>query len=155
MFGWLAVSSLVDFRTIWVVPNLLGSALSAHPAFQREFGWITVSGLGLHLFASGLVGMLFGLLVGGTRRQLRVTMLGILVGLSWYYFSQALFWRRLGVFVTLYSPARPLFLAHLAYGIVLGWFPGRLRILEQAWARAASPMEMTETPPASGGVPQP
>jgi hypothetical protein len=152
MFGWLAASSLVDLQTIWIVPNLLGSALTAHPAFQRGFGWTTVSGLGLHLFASGLLGMVFGLLAGATRRQLRVTLLGIVVGLAWYYFSQALFWRRLGVLVTLYSPPQPLFLAHLAYGIVLGWFPSRLRALERASSGTVVPLQMTETLPTPDGV---
>jgi hypothetical protein len=153
MLGWLAVSSLVNFHTIWIVPNLLGSALTAHPAFQRGFGWTTVSGLGLHLFVSGLLGMLFGILAGATRRQVRVTLVGVVVGLSWYYASQALFLRRMGVLIAFYSPPRPLFLAHLAYGIVLGWLPSRLRALERALdGGAAPPLQMTETQPAPDAV---
>jgi hypothetical protein len=71
--------------------------------------------------------MVFGLLVGNSGRRFRAALLGMLAGLVWYYFSQALFWRKLGWLVTLYSPPRTLLLAHLAYGLTLGWFPSRLR----------------------------
>jgi hypothetical protein len=154
MFGVLAAGSLVDFRTPWVLPNLLGSALNGHPALDASFGWVTVSGLGLHVLIAGLIGIVFGIVAGASRRRLRVTLLGILVGLCWHFFSQAWFASKLGVLVTVYSPSRPFFLAHLAYGIVLGWFPGRLRALERAWGLAA-PLEMHETPHAPGGVEQP
>ena len=56
MLAWPAVSSLVDLQSIWVVPNLLGSALSGHAVLHRGFGWVTVAGLGLHLFVAGSVG---------------------------------------------------------------------------------------------------
>jgi len=145
MFGWLAVSSLVDLHSIWTSPNLLGSTLSGQPALERGFGWITVLGLGLHFSVSGLIGMTFGLLVGNAGRRLRVALLGLLTGLVWFYFSQALFRRKLGGFVALYSPPRTLLLAHVTYGLVLGWFPSGLRSVTRSFLGEATPGEMRET----------
>jgi len=148
MFGWLALSALLEFRSIWTAPNLLGSTLIAQATLQRGFGWATVVGLGLHLSVSGLIGMAFGLLVGSSARRLRVTLLGMLTGLVWFYFSQALFQRKLGVFVTLYSPPRTLLLAHLMYGLVLGWFPTGLRSVTRTFfGEAAAQMRETDATP--------
>jgi len=152
MFGWLAVSSIVDLRSVWTVPNLLGSTLGGRQALVRGFGWTTVTGLGLHFSVSGLIGMAFGLLVGDTGRRLRVTLLGLLTGLVWYYFSQALFWRKLGVSVMFYSPPRTLLLAHLAYGLVLGRFPSGLRSAAGSFMGRAAPAEMSETDRATDAV---
>jgi hypothetical protein len=92
--------------------------------------------------------MTFGLLVGNSTRRLRVTLLGMLTGLVWFYFSQALFQRKLGVFVTLYSPPRTLLLAHLAYGLVLGWFPSGLRSVTRTFlGEAAAQMPETDAAP--------
>ena len=151
MFGWLALSSLFDFRSIWTAPNLLGSTLSGQATLQRGFGWATVLGLGLHLAVSGLIGMTFGLLVGNAARRLRVTLLGMLTGLVWFYFSQALFQRKLGVFVTLYSPPRTLLMAHLMYGLVLGWFPSGLRSVTRTFLGEPA-AQMPETDATPGAV---
>jgi hypothetical protein len=149
MFGWLAVSSLLDLRSVWILPNVLGSVLQGRPVIERGFGWLTVSGLGLHLFVSGLVGLVFGLVVGGSRNRLRVTLLGIITGLLWYYFSQYLFWRRLGVLVMVHSPPRPTLLAHLLYGLALGWFPAGLGGLRRHFGGEAPKVE---TPAVPGAV---
>lgn len=151
MFGWLALSSLVDLRSIWAAPDLLGSTLSGQPAIERGFGWATVLGLGLHFSVSGLIGMTFGLLAGNAGRRLRVTLLGMLTGLVWFYFSQALLPRKLGGFAMPYSP-RTLLLAHLMYGLVLGWFPSGLRSVTRSFLGEAAPAEMPETDAAPDAV---
>jgi hypothetical protein len=152
MFGWLAASSALDQHSIWTLPNLLGAALNGSQVLRGGFGWTSVSGLGLLLFAAGLVGMVFGLLVADSHRRLRVTLLGAVTGLVWYYFSQVLFWRKLGVFIVLYSPPSSLLLAHLVYGLVLGWFPQRLQVLRQSVFGEASVVQMPETAGTSGAV---
>jgi hypothetical protein len=147
MFGWLAATSLLDVQSMWVVPNLLGSTLYGRPELQRGFGWTTVSGLGLHLFVAGLIGLLFGLLVGDSRNRLRVVLLGVVTGLVWYYFSQILFWRKLGVFVTVYSPPRAMLLGHMLFGLVLGWFPSGLDALRRDLSgTGGAPAQLDETP---------
>lgn len=145
MFCWLAASSVLDFHAIWVVPNLLGSALSGHSVLQRGFGWPTISGLGLHLSVAGLVGACFGLLVGDSRNRVRVPLLGIITGLVWYYCSQILFWRKLGIFVMVYSPPRPMLLAHMIYGVVLGWYPSGLRSLQGTFLSHPGNTDIVET----------
>ncbi len=146
MFGWLAASSLLAAQSIWVVPNLLGSTLYGHPVLQRGFGSTTVSGLGLHFVVAGLIGLLFGLAVGDSRNRMRVVLLGVASGLFWYYFSQALFWRKLGALVLVYSPPRQMLLGHLLFGLVLGWFPSRLRSLRGHWiGDIAAPAKTLET----------
>jgi MFS-type transporter involved in bile tolerance (Atg22 family) len=152
MFGWLAASAVIDLRSIWTVPNLLGSTLSGQQVLQRGFGWTTLLGLGLHFSVSGLIGAAFGLVVGNAARRLRVTLLGMLTGLIWYYFSRALFWRKLGVFVTLYKPPQTLLLGHLVYGLVLGWFPSGLRSATRSFFGEAAPAEMRVTDPAPDAV---
>ncbi len=153
MFVWLAASSVLDMQSVWVVPNLLGSTLYGRPVLQRGFGWVTVSGLGLHLFVSGLIGLVFGLWIGDSRNRLRVVLLGILTGLVWYYFSQVLFWRKLGVFATIYSPPRPMLLGHVLFGFVLGWFPSGLRALRRNLLEETGlPQEVSETPTAPDAV---
>lgn len=143
MFVWLAASSLLDLRSAWAMPNLLGAALSGRPPVERGFGWLTVSGLGLHLAIAGLVGLLFGLAVGGSRNRLRVTLLGIITGLFLYYGSQYVLWRKLGIQMIVYSPPRPTLAAYLIYGLALGCAPA-------AGARIA--LEEIETPVAPEAV---
>jgi len=152
MFGCLAVSALVDSHSIWMAPNLLGSVLSGQQSLSGGFGWITVAGLGLHFSASGALGMTFGLLVGVGGKRLRVTLLGMLTGLVWYYFSQVLFRRKLGILMMLYSPPQTLLLAHLIYGLVLGWFPNGLRAVRRSFFPETAPAEIAETDAAPDAV---
>jgi hypothetical protein len=153
MLAWPAVSSLVDLQSIWVVPNLLGSALSGHAVLHRGFGWVTVAGLGLHLFVAGSVGICFALVVRESRSRLRAVLLGIITGLCWYYVSQTFFWRRLGVFVMVYSPPRAMLFGHLLFGLTLGWFPNFLRSLRRVFLPGAEVLvETHETAPAPDAV---
>ncbi|MGE5646184.1 MAG: hypothetical protein ACM336_10375 [Acidobacteriota bacterium] len=143
MFGCLAAGSLLDLQSIWIVPNLIGSTFAGRQSLTQGFGWTTATGLGLHVAVAGLIGMCFGLAVGNSRNRLRVVLLGVLAGLVWYYFSQLLFWKKLGAFVMIYSPPRRVLLGHLVYGLALGWFPAALRSL---------PVETPETAAASDAV---
>jgi hypothetical protein len=153
MFGLLAISSVLDRRSVWLVPNLLGSTLSGRPVLQSGFGWTTVSGLGLHLFVSGLIGMLFGIVIGDSRNRLRIALLGVITGLVWYYFSQVLFWRKLGMLMLVYSPPRPMLLGHFLFGLVLAWFPSGLRSLKRNFpGLVALPVKTGETAVAPDAV---
>lgn len=126
MWGCLTASSALDRQPVWIVPNLLGSVFYGREVLRRGFSGFTITGLALHLFVAGLVGVLFGLLVGESQNRLRVALLGILTGLVWYHFSEALFLRKLGALAAVYAPARPMLLAHLVFGFVLAWYPSGL-----------------------------
>jgi hypothetical protein len=127
MIGWLAASAAVDRQSIWIVPNLLASVFYGRDVLRLRFSVITVAGLALHLFVAGVVGLVFGMVIGESRNRLRVALLGILSALVWYHFSEVLFWRKLGALALVYSPPRSMLLAHLAYGFVLAWYPSGLR----------------------------
>jgi hypothetical protein len=153
MFSWLAASSLLDRDPGWEVPNLLGSWLRGRPVLDDSFGWATVSGLSLHIFVSGVIGMLFGLVTGDSRNRFRVTLLGLVTGLVWYYFSQVLFWRKLEILSMLHSPARSMLLGCLLFGLALGRLPAGVRRLRRNFlAEAAASAETTETAAAPDAV---
>lgn len=153
MFGWLAVRSLLDLHSGWDVLNFLGSWLNGRPMIDYGFGWATVSGLGLHLVVSGFTGMLFGLVIGDSRNRFRVTLLGIMTGLGWYYLSQVFFWRKIGVLIMVYSPARSMLLGHLFFGLALGRFPAGLCSLRRNFlAEVAANVETPETASAPDAV---
>lgn len=153
MLGWSAISSVLDLQSVWLIPNLLGSTLVGRPALHRGFGWVTVSGLGLHLFVSGLVGTLFGLAVGDSRNRVRVLLLGVITGLVWFYFSQILFWRKLGALIVIYSPPTKLLTGHLLFGSVLGCYPAGLNALRRNFMRISeAPAATPETARARDAV---
>ncbi len=155
MIGWLSVSSAVDRQSICIVPNLLASVFYGRDVLRLRFSSITVAGLALHLFVAGVVGLVFGMVVGESRNRLRVALLGILSALVWYQFSEALFWRKLGAMALIYSPPRSMLLAHLAYGFVLAWYPSGLRSARKRFLGEPAPGEGTgaATLPADCGSP--
>jgi uncharacterized membrane protein len=131
MLAWLAASSALEGQPIWMIPNLLGSVFHNHDILRRGFSWVTVNGLALHFFVAGLIGLVFGVLTGSSRTRLRVALLAIMTGLLWYYFSETLFWRKLGLLARIYGPPRSLLLAHLIFGFVLATYPRSLASLER------------------------
>jgi hypothetical protein len=139
MWGWLAASSAVDRQPVWTIPNLLASVFYGRDVLRRDFSGLTIAGLALHLFAAGLAGLLFGLLVGESQNRLRVALLGILTGLVWYHFSEVLFWRKLGALAAIYSPVRPMLLAHLIYGFALAWYPSALGAARRQFPEEPAP----------------
>ncbi len=144
MLAVLITAAKLEGQPAWVVPNLLGSIVYRHDAVGAAFTRVTLAGLALQFFFSGVVGMLFGVVVGDMRNRLRVVLLGVLAALVWFYGSQALFWRKLGFLATLYVSPKALVLAHITYGLVLGWYPGVLRSLRRQVAGG----EMVEAAPA-------
>jgi hypothetical protein len=130
MLAWLMLAALLDGRSPWVAPSLLGSLLYRESP-RAAFTVSTLAGLALQFFASGVVGVVFGVLVGDLRNRLRVALLGVLAALVWYYGSQALIWKKLGFLATLYVSPRSLVMAHVLYGLVLGLYPGALQSLRR------------------------
>jgi len=88
---------------------------------------------------AGVVGLVFGMVIGESRNRLRVALLGILSALVWYHFSEVLFWRKLGALALIYSPPRSMLLAHLVYGFVLAWYPSGLRSARRHFLGEAAP----------------
>ncbi|MEK7405866.1 MAG: hypothetical protein AAB225_12220 [Acidobacteriota bacterium] len=121
--GWLLLSSALLHHSAWTVPNLLGSLLDQNAGPRAGFGAATLAGLALQLFSTGVAGLLFSLLAGGIRSRRRVMILGVLVGLVWFYFFQAVAFRKLGALAWVYTPPRLLLAGHVIFGLVLGCYP--------------------------------
>ncbi len=149
--GWFLLTAAWSHHSVWLVPNRLGSLL--HPAgdWRAGFQAATLVGTALHLFSSGVVGILFACLAGEGRRRLRMSLLSMATGLLWCYLSYALFWKRL--LPPAPGPSPSLLAAYLVFGLVLGCYSGRLRSAERCFLGEAPPPGGTGPPPEepSGG----
>jgi hypothetical protein len=61
---------------------------------------------------AGIVGALFGLALANRDTGLRITLIGALVGLGWYYLSFAILWRNINPLITLYTHRGPMMAGH-------------------------------------------
>ncbi len=149
MYLWLALSAALSLRSPWTMANLVGSLVSGRSSVAHGFGWTALSGLSVHLALAGAAGLIFGLWAGGVRNRMRVRLLAIVFALALYYGAQYVFWRKVGVYIFFYSPPRPTLLAHLIYGLALGWTPVRAERIRRVFEGTP---EMAETTPAPDAV---
>jgi hypothetical protein len=127
MCAWFTLSAMMRGLPAWVIPNLAASLVYGRTVLRSSFGMPSIVGLAVIIALAGLVGLVFGMLVGAHGNRPRIVLLGIFAGLVWYYFSQALFWRRLGILSGV--QVSPVFsmAGHLIFGLVLGLYPQRLQ----------------------------
>ena len=81
-------------------------------ALGRQFTYRTVAGIALYLVLYGIIGALFGLTLASRDASLRITLIGALVGLGWYYLSFALLWQNINPLIPLYTHRGPMVLGH-------------------------------------------
>lgn len=148
MLGWCALTAAWSQHSVWAVPSRLGTLFYPDGAWQSGYGAATSAGLALHLFTSGVVGMAFGSVAREGRNRVRVSLLGILTGLVWYYVSYALFWKRLLPAPSNWPPPA-MMPGYLVFGLVLGCYPGRLRSAERHWMGGRAPLTGRDQPPAA------
>lgn len=129
LLGWLALTSAWYRRSIWNAANIMATTFYGEAALSRRFSYRTMTGLALYLVLYGTIGALFGLAVQTRGTRLRMTLIGVLVGLAWYYLSYALLWRYLNPLITLYTHTGPMIAGHALYGGMLGRFPRYLGAL--------------------------
>jgi len=125
MLAWFSLASALLRQSLWVAPNLFGMLVDENAPFQQGFGRTALAGLALVVFVGGLVGALFALATSAVRSRRRLLLMGILVGVVGFYFSNAVVFRKLGAVAWVYSSPRSLLVAHLLFGIVLGSQPAR------------------------------
>jgi hypothetical protein len=133
MLGWFALNSVAMSQKWYAVPNLLGSTFYGDLAFRSGFGRVSVSGGALHLCATGAIGALFGLFVPQGQSGFRVLLIGVAVGLGWYYLLFGAFWKIVNPMVPLYCSERSMLVGHALYGLWLGRWPQVLRSLERTY----------------------
>src|SRR5438309_583544 len=87
----LIVLSLAEGDPWWNVPNLLGSTFYNGRILRSGVGWPTVVGVAFQILTTGIVGAIFGWLFVGTFGLPRLTLLGTVTGLVWFYLSNLLY----------------------------------------------------------------
>ena len=123
LLGWLALASAWYRRSIWTAANIMATTFYGETALGRGFTYRTVAGLALYLVLYGTIGALFGLALASRDASLRMTLIGVLVGLGWYYLSFAILWRNINPLIPLYTHRGPMMAGHALYGGLLGRFP--------------------------------
>ena len=94
-----------------------------------------MSGIALQLVLTGLLGLLVSrLLMQYLTRPRFCRIVGLLVGLSWYYVTVRFLWPDLNFDVTRYQPPSGALLGYVVLGLVLGLYPKFFHHLERAAA---------------------
>jgi hypothetical protein len=101
----------------------MATAFYGEAALSRDFSSRTVAGIALYLVLYGTIGALFGVTLASRDASLRMSLLGVLVGLGWYYLSFAILWPNINPLIPLYTHRGPMMLGHALYGGCLGRFP--------------------------------
>jgi|SRR5580658_4073732 hypothetical protein len=127
LLGWLALASALYRRSIWTAANIMATTFYGEAALGRDFTSRTVAGIALYLVLYGAIGALFGLTLASRDASLRITLIGVLVGLGWYYLSFAFLWQNINPLIPLYTHRGPFMFGHVLYGGWLGRFPRYMR----------------------------
>ena len=145
LLGWLALASAWYRRSIWTAANIMATTFYGEAALGREFTSRTVAGIALYLVLYGTIGALFGLTLASRDANLRTTLIGVLVGLGWYYLSFAILWQNINPLIPLYTHRGPMIAGHALYGGLLGRFPRYL------YSPAAGGTGLSDAPPSDAG----
>lgn len=122
MLACLMTGSVLDRRSIWVVPNLFASTFYGSDVYLDRYLHTTWSGLALFMAIYGLLGTLWGCLWRDESRQW-LTFYGGIFGLAVYYAFFHFIWKRVNPLMTLYAPDQQLELGHIIWGMVLARSP--------------------------------
>jgi hypothetical protein len=146
MLVWLGISATWYRKSFWTTPNLLAATFYGESALRNRFTVHTFAGLALHFVIYGALGMLFALAIQDRHPSLRITCIGILSAIGWYYLVFGWIWKKWDPLLVLYTHDRSMFAGHVLYGAMLGRYP-RNRLGRRAEREQAVP-EMTLVPPA-------
>jgi hypothetical protein len=130
MLIWFAAHSMLLNQRWFAIPNLLASTFYGDLAFRSGFGKVTLAGIALHLCASGVLGTLFGLFLPLGQSRTRIFLIGMVVGLSWYYVLFGAFWKFVNPLVPLYSSEGTMVIGHALFGACLGRCTRALKSLQ-------------------------
>lgn len=145
MLAWLGVSATWQRRSFWTAENLLASTFYGDESIRSGFAFSTVAGLALYLILYSLLGAIFAAILRDRASQLRTLLLGVVVGVAWYYVSFHGIWKSVSPLIPLLHSERPTIIGHLIYGTILGRYP-------EYWkTRKAAP---ESTPATSEPVPE-
>jgi hypothetical protein len=119
MLAWFAIASLWSRRTVWWIPNLTASVFYGERSLSAKAGGYSIVGIAMILFAYGVVGLLFGMLVKEQPASLRLMCFGVVTALGVHYLIQWAFWKGANPVAHMYAPDSQILLAHILFGCVL------------------------------------
>jgi hypothetical protein len=120
MLAWLALAMLWSKHSIWWFPNLMATTFGGEAALRLGFGKYTAAGLALHLIQFSFLGAIFALVMPAQMRRGRAVLIGVIVGVAWFYLMYGLVWKHLNPIIPLYSPDRQILVGHVFFGMMLG-----------------------------------
>jgi hypothetical protein len=122
MLGWIMIGSILDRRSIWVVPNLFASTFYGADAYRNEFLRSSWAGAAVFIAIYGALGILWGCIWRDESRP-RLTLYGAVFGIAVYYVLFHFVWRRANGLIVLYEPVRTIVLGHVLWGMILAKSP--------------------------------
>ncbi|HWE49002.1 MAG TPA: hypothetical protein VG273_04410 [Bryobacteraceae bacterium] len=128
MLVFLMAGSILDRRSIWVVPNLFASTFFGSDAYVDRYVHTTWSGLALLMAIYGGLGTIWGCVWRDESRPW-LTFYGGVFGLAVYFVFFDFVWKRADPLMTLYAPDRQLELGHIIWGMMLARSPRYARAI--------------------------
>jgi hypothetical protein len=114
MLAWFAVLSTLLGQPWWTIFNLYASEAYSREAVRYGPGWVTITGMAVHLTMAGIVGGIAGFFTPGGR------LFGLGIALVWYLICHLFLWQRIAPAVPVYTHYGVLMSAFFWYGSVLG-----------------------------------
>src|ERR1700722_625156 len=118
MLAFLMAGSIVDRRSIWLVPNLFATTFFGSAAYGNQFLRGSLPGVSLLLAVYGGIGVAWGCFWRDEPKRW-LTFYGGVFGLAVYFLLFNFVWKRLNPLIALYAPDRQLELGHILWGMVL------------------------------------
>ncbi len=138
MLALLMLSSVAQRHVWWMTPNVLGSTFYSGRGLRAGLGFVTLSGVALHLLLSGLIGGVFGVVSLRVWKTRRYALLALFVTMVWYFLAYRVIWARVNPLVPLYASEPSTGIAHVLFALAMG---RSLRVL------VGSPVLTVEMPP--------
>jgi hypothetical protein len=146
MLAWLGLSAEWRQSSFWTPENLWASTFYGGDAIHRGFSTSTLSGLALYLLVYSIFGCLFAAILRGLMRPFRRALIGMIVGVGWYYLSFHLIWHAVSPLVWLLHAERPTLLGHVIYGAAVSQFPRYLPVAAPVAVLEAAAVPTSPTP---------
>jgi hypothetical protein len=126
MIGLLMIGSVMQRRSIWVVPNLFASTFYGANAYRNQFLRSSWTGVALLIALYGGLGAVWGC-VWRDRSRARLVLYGALFGIVVHYILFHFGWNRVNGLMVHYAPEQQLALGSIVWGMILAKSPGYSR----------------------------
>jgi hypothetical protein len=123
LLAWLGASAVWKGRSFWTAANLMASVFYGADAIRAGISGCTLFGVALYLLQYSLLGALFAMTLQTRMPRLRLTLVSILVAISWYYLSFGVVWRNAAPLLVRLHPVRATLWGHILYGAMLSRYP--------------------------------